>query len=178
MKLKEWKPKSSKTLFINPWWEYRLDKCYIPNGREYEYHYVYTGGSVMIAPVMNDGKIILVKQYRYLNKRFSIEFPAGGMKPGQNPEVIAHKELIEETGFDGELQKVGKFNPFNGITSEYCHVYIAKNLFKSDKEIKDEQEEFEHLFLEPGEIEEKIIANEIHDGMSMAVWSMVRKNFL
>lgn len=178
MALKEWKFKSSEIKFSNPWWEYRLDKCYIPNGREYDYHYVHTGGSVMIAPVMDNGNLILVNQYRYLNKRFSIEFPAGGMKIGEEPEPIAHKELIEETGFDGDLQKIGFFNPYNGVTSEFCHVYIARNLVPSKMETKDEQEEFEHLYLNPHVIEEKIIANEIHDGMTMAVWSMVRKNFL
>ncbi len=178
MALKEWKFKSGETKFKNPWWEYRMDKCYIPNGREYEYHYVHTGGSVMIAPVMDNGNLILVNQYRYLNRRFSLEFPAGGMKIGQEPDPIAHKELIEETGFDGEINKVGIFNPYNGVTSEFCHVYIARNLFPSEIETKDEQEEFELLFLKPSQIEEKIHSNEIHDGMTMAVWAMVRKHFL
>lgn len=177
MPLKEWKSISCEIKFKNPWWEYRLDKCSIPNGREYEYHYVHTGGSVMIVPVKENGDLILVNQYRYLNRRFSIEFPAGGIKIGHNPDIVAHKELIEETGFDGDLQKIGIFNPYNGVTSEFCHVYIARNLFPSDKETKDEQEEFEQFTLKPSQVEEKIHSNEIHDGMTMAVWSMVRKYF-
>lgn len=178
MALKEWKFKSSELKFKNPWWEYRLDRCYIPNGKEYEYHYVHTAGSAMVVPVQESGKIILVNQYRYLNKRFSIEFPAGGIKTGEEPDLIAHKELIEETGFDGEIQKIGIFNPYNGVTSEYCHVYIARNLSPSTKETKDEQEEFEIVSLFPREIDEKIDSNEITDGMTMAAWSMTRKNFL
>lgn len=178
MPLKEWKHISTESKFKNNWWEYLLDKCFIPNGKEYEYHYVHTGGSAMSVPVMNDGKIILVKQYRYLNRRFSIEFPSGGIKVGQNPDLIARKELIEETGFDGDFEKIGKFNPYNGITDEYCHVYIVNNLRPSKSEIKDEQEEFEYLYLTPEEIETMIISNEISDGMSMAVWAMVRKLFI
>ena len=132
----------------------------------------------MTVPVMDDGKIILVKQYRYLNRRFSVEFPSGGIKPEQEPLAIAHKELIEETGFDGEFQKIGIFNPYNGITDEYCHVYIARKLFTSEKETKDEQEEFEYLYLTPQEIDDMITSNEITDGMTMAVWAMVKQYFI
>ncbi|MDD5363016.1 MAG: NUDIX hydrolase [Ignavibacteria bacterium] len=178
MSLKEWKHKSTVVKFANPWWEYRLDECYIPNGKQYEYHFVHTGGSAMIIPVTETGKLILVKQYRYLNRKFSIEFPSGGIKDGQNPDDIARKELIEETGFDGILEKIGYFNPYNGITDEYCHVYIARNLTESEKETKDEQEEFEYYFLSPQEVESMIKSNEIHDGMTMAAWSIARDTFL
>ncbi|MEI7483967.1 MAG: NUDIX hydrolase [Ignavibacteriota bacterium] len=178
MPLNEWKHKSTKSMFKNLWWEYLRDECYIPNGKEYEYHYVHTGGSAMTVPVMDDGRIILVKQYRYLNRRFSVEFPSGGIKPNQEPIVIAHKELIEETGYDGEFQKIGIFNPYNGITDEYCHVYIARKLFESEKETKDEQEEFEYLYLTPQEIDEMVTSNEITDGMTMAVWAMVKQYFI
>lgn len=154
-----------------------LDKCIIPNGREYEYHYVHTGGSAMIIPVTNDGKFIMVKQYRYLNDFFSIEFPAGGVKDGQNPDEIARKELIEESGFDGTLKKIGIFNPFNGVTDEICHVYVAENLTKSDKEKKDESEEFEILHKTASEINLMIKNNETIDGMSMAAWAMYSTKF-
>jgi len=174
MALKEWIHKSTRSVFKNPWWEYLLDECFIPNGKQYEYHYVHTGGSAMVIPLTDDGKILMVNQYRYLNRYFSIEFPAGGMKPGQEPFEIARKELIEETGFDGKLQKIGVFNPYNGITDEICHVFIARNLIKSDAETKDEQEDFEIIALKPSEIEQKTRSNEINDGMSMASWALVR----
>ena len=177
MALKEWKHKSTVTKFKNPWWEYRLDECFIPNGKEYEYHFVHTGGSAMVVPVMDDGRLLLVKQFRYLNRKFSVEFPAGGIKDGQNPDVIARKELIEETGFDGTLEKIGFFNPYNGITDEICHVYIARNLFRSEMEIKDEQEEFEYLYLSPDEINRYISENLIYDGMTMASWAIASGYF-
>ncbi|MCE1165483.1 MAG: NUDIX hydrolase [Bacteroidetes bacterium] len=173
MDLKEWKHKSTAIKFTNPWWEYRLDECFIPNGKEYNYHYVHTGGSAMIIPVMDDGRIIMVKQYRYLNRRFSIEFPAGGIKDGQNPDTIARKELIEETGYDGTLEKIGYFNPYNGVADEICHVYIARNLFKSDAETQDEQEEFDYLYPDFNEIQTMISENKIYDGMSLASWTIV-----
>ena len=152
------------------------DVCKLHNGRDYEYHYVHTAGSSFIIPVKDNGKIILVNQYRYLNDRFSIEIPGGGIKEGQTPEEVAHKELIEEIGFDGELEKAGFFNPYNGVADEICHVFIARNLKPSDKETRDDSEEFEMLEFTPEEIDEKIRTNEIYDGMTMAAWALSKGN--
>jgi ADP-ribose pyrophosphatase len=175
MPLKPWKKISTEIKFKNPWWTYMYDKCVLHSGKEYEYHYVHTAGSSFIIPVKDNGKIILVNQYRYLNEWFSIEFPGGGIKEGQLPEQVARKELIEETGSEGELEKVGFFNPYNGITNEICHVFIARNLKPSDKETKDDSEEFEMLEFSPEEIDAKIGSNEIYDGMTMAAWVLAKE---
>jgi len=174
MSLKPWKKISSEIKSKNLWWTYIYDKCELPNGKIHEYHYVHTAGSSFIIPIKENGKIILVNQYRYLNARFSIEFPGGGIKEGQLPEQVARKELIEETGFDGVLEKVGFFNPYNGVTDEICHVFIARNLKPSDKETKDDSEEFEMLELTSEEIDKLIQTNEIYDGMTMAAWAIVK----
>jgi ADP-ribose pyrophosphatase len=175
MELKPWKTLSSVVKFKNPWWTYKVDKYILPVGREGEYHYVYTGGSVFIVPVLSDGRLLMVKQYRYLNSRFSLEFPGGGVEEGDNPDEAAHKELIEEAGYDGELEKVGIFNPFCGVTNEYCHVYIARNLKPSNDEKHDDSEEFEIHFLSVAELEQKIYTNEIFSGMSMASWALAKE---
>jgi ADP-ribose pyrophosphatase len=174
MELKPWRTLSSIVKFKNPWWTYKVDKYILPNGNEGEYHYVYTGGSVFIIPVLDDGRLLMVRQYRYLNSRFSLEFPGGGVMEGENPDEIARKELIEETGYDGELEKVGIFNPFCGVTNEYCHVYIARNLKPSSDEKHDDSEEFEVHYLSIAEFEEKIHTNEIFSGMSMASWASAK----
>ena len=176
--MKPWKKISSEIINKNPWWTYYYDKCRLPDGNEHEYHYVHTCGSSFIIPVMDNGKIFMVEQYRYLNNRFSIEFPGGGIKEGQSPEYVAHKELIEEIGFDGNLIKIGEFSPYNGITDEICYVFIAKNLVPSEKEKKDISEEFKLYKLTPPEIEKKMISNEIYDGMSLAAWALVRNRFI
>src|SRR5208283_655228 len=80
--LAHWKKLTSKIVHKNPWWNYHLDSFQIPNGVKGEYHYVHTEGSSLIIPVIDNGKIILVNQYRYLRDRESIEFPCGGVKPG------------------------------------------------------------------------------------------------
>lgn len=173
--LKHWKKLSSEIVRENPWWTYMLDRFRIPGGIDGEYHYVHTPGSSMVIPVTDDGKIILVNQYRFLCDRESIEFPCGGVRAGESHASMAGKELEEETGFRAvDIRKCGEFNPFNGVTDEMCHVFIARNLTKTQSR-PDETEEFELLFLSSVEIDELIAANRIWDGMTLAAWSLVKK---
>ncbi len=172
--LKRWKQLSSKIVLKNPWWTYKLDEFQIPNGIKGEYNYVHTNGASMIIPVTNDGKIILVNQYRYLCDKESIELPCGGVKEGKSYEEMAHIELEEETGFRStDLHYAAEFNPYNGVTNEICKVFIAKELVQS-KAIPDSTEEFEILYKTPNEIDELIGSNSIWDGMTIAAWGLVR----
>lgn len=174
MNLKKWNKLSTEVKFTNNWWSYKVDKYTLPNGAPGEYHYAFTHGSVFIIPVTSEGKIILVKQYRYLNDRFSVEFPGGGVKSQNDHENQAYKELIEETGYEGELEYAGMFNPYNGVTNEICKVYIARNLIPSSAYKKDDSEEFEIYEFTPAELEKMVISNEIYDGMTLASWALVK----
>jgi ADP-ribose pyrophosphatase len=174
MALAHWKKLTSRELFCNPWWTYRMDTVELPGGREGEYHYVHTGGSVMLVPLRPDGRIVLVHQFRYLDGRLSLEFPAGGVREGEDPGSIAHKELVEETGCDGSIEHIGFFNPCNGIVDEITNVYLARDLVPSTQYRKDDTEEFEILALSAGEIDAAIRSNKIYDGMTMAAWGLAR----
>src|SRR4030095_8885772 len=175
MALSKWNKISTEVVHENPWWTYKIDDYQYEDGRKGKYYYAFTYGSVFIIPVTESGKILMVKQFRYLNDRFSIEFPGGGIKKNEEPLYSARKELIEETGFDGDIKKIGIYNPFNGVTNEICHVYIARNLKQSNEFIKDDSEEFELGEYSVDEIEEMIYSNEIYDGMTLASWSLVRR---
>ena len=128
----------------------------------------------MVIPVMDDGRILTVKQYRFLGCRESIEFPCGSVKDGSSHEETAWKELIEETGFASDrIFFVGEFNPYNGVTNEMCRVYVARELRHVGDE-PDETEEFELLPMMSGEIDEQIRDGTLWDGMTIAAWSLVR----
>ncbi|MCK9409734.1 MAG: NUDIX hydrolase [Bacteriovoracaceae bacterium] len=176
--LKRWKTLSSKIVLKNPWWTYKLDEFQIPGGTIGEYNYVYTPGSSMIVPVTQDGKILLVNQYRYLSDKESIELPCGGVKEGKSHEEMAHIELEEETGYCAtQLRAIAEFNPFNGVTNETCKVFLASGLVQTTA-VPDVTEEFEIVYKTPEEIEALIQTNTIWDGMTIAAWGLVRHIFL
>ena len=174
--MKPYKQISGSVLYANQWWKYCLDMVEFPSGKTGEYHYVLTNGSSMIIPVAEDGKVLLVRQYRYTGDRDSIEFPCGGAKEGTSPERTAIEELVEETGFTPEkLEAVGSFNPCNGLLNEICTVYVARDL-KFVGSRPDETESFELVRLTVKEMDLYIRNGTIWDGMTLAAWALARES--
>jgi ADP-ribose pyrophosphatase len=168
MPLQPWKKLSEAILYTNPWWTYKRDEFQLPTGYKGEYHYTHTNGSAMIVPRMADGRVLTVKQYRYLGERESIEFPCGSVKAGATYDETARQELLEETGYTANsLVMVGAFNPYNGVTDEICQVYMAWDL-RYVGSMPDETEEFELLPLSTQDIAAQIRSGAIWDGMTMA----------
>ena len=161
---------SSVVKYSNPYWEYKFDEYKLPNGNIGEYHYVNSFGSTIVIPRNDNGNYILTRQYRYLNKKYSIEFPGGGLKRGVDPIENALNELKEETGYIAkEIFLIGDYNPFNGVTNEICKVYLATDLLKGSAK-PDISEEFEILEINYKEIINKISKGEIWDGMTLSAW--------
>jgi len=175
MPLKAWTRLRSSVASKNPWWTYMLDHFELPSGKRGEYHYVHTNGSSMVIPVLPDGQLVLVNQYRYLAGRESLEFPCGSVKDGSSHDRTAWEELAEETGYSaGTLLLAGEFNPYNGVTDEMCRVYVARDL-KFVGGAPDETEEFELMTLHPGDLDARIRSGEVWDGMTIAAWAIGRE---
>lgn len=167
---------SSSILAKNPYWVYKKDIYTLPDFSEGEFHYVETNGSVIIIPLVSFNQIVLVNQYRYLNKRDSLEFPGGGVKLNISIEENAQKELSEEAGFiSNQLIKIGEFNPFIGVTNEFCYVYIALDLIEKKLDA-DISEEFDLVILNIDEIDHKIKSGEIWNGQSLAAWALFKNS--
>jgi len=174
MGLTPWKKISEEHVVENPWWTYKRDIYELPSGQRGEYNYVYSNGSSLIIPVLDDGSIVLINQYRYLCERESLEFPCGGVKPGSTHDETAWHELVEETGYSAhQLVLLAQFNPYNGVTNEMCHVYVARGLHHVGG-TPDDTEEFEVVHLKPPEIDERIAEGLLWDGMTLAAWSQAR----
>lgn len=172
MSLNHWRTRDVRIMHRNPWWVYKRDRVILPSGEEGEYHYVQTPGSVMVIPRDADGSLILVRQYRYLNRRESLEFPAGGVKPGQSVLDAARAELREEAGFVADLlEEIGAFNPFNGVTDEICRVYLARGLHAVGA-LPDATEEFEMLRHTREQLHSAVADGTLWDGMTLAALSL------
>ena len=170
--IEEQKTISNKLIDKNPYWEYHIDEYALSNGKIYNYYFVNTPGSTFVIPKNDKNNYILTKQYRYLNKRFSIEFPGGGQKSDLSSLQNAINELSEETGyFPKNITKIGEFNPFNGVTNEICSVYLATDLELKQQNL-DETEQIEIIELTDNQINQMISSGEIWDGMTLAAWAI------
>lgn len=86
-------------------------------------------GSVVVLPVLSDGRVLLVRQYRHATGGFLWELVAGGIDPGETPRAGAKRELAEETGYlAGRLERLASYFPTPGFLSEVMHVYRATKL--------------------------------------------------
>ncbi|HRS01580.1 MAG TPA: NUDIX hydrolase [Bacteroidota bacterium] len=163
---------SSEIISTNDYWNYCHNKYVLPNGKISDYYYADSQGSVHIIPILENNLFIMIKQFRYLNQKISIEFPGGGIHKAQSPISAARAELKEETGYkSNNIKLLGKFNPCVGMTNEICSVYVAKNLEKSFMK-NDESEKIEILLVSSIEINKMIVSNKIWNGMTIASWCM------
>ncbi len=128
---------------------------------------IHPGGAVVV-PVKDDGKIILVKQFRYPLKKKLIEFPAGKLEKGENPLVCATRELEEETGYKAkEIKKLGEIYTAPGYCTEILHIYSAIGLTPGKHNREEGEHGMEILEFSIDEIETMIINGEITDAKTI-----------
>lgn len=129
---------------------------------------VHPGGAVVI-PVKDDGKIILVKQFRYPVQDMLIEFPAGKLDNSEDPLVCAIRELEEETGYKAkEIVKLGEILTAPGYCTEILHIYKASGLIPGNHNREEGELEMEILEYSVPEINQMILSGEISDAKTIA----------
>ncbi|HWF45195.1 MAG TPA: NUDIX hydrolase [Candidatus Kapabacteria bacterium] len=165
---------TTELLHKNPWWEYRRDEYLHPEGSQGEFFYVHTRGAVFVIPELADGRLMMLRQFRYLNQRESLEFVGGGVKEGKSREESAREELLEEAGYQAsELIPLGWFNPMNGASDEECYVYLARGLVSGEAK-PEASEEFEPVLVTFDELVGLICSGEVWDGMTLAAFALYR----
>jgi ADP-ribose pyrophosphatase len=139
---------------------YRVDRLRLPNGAEGEYEYICHPGAGLAIPVNADGKFLLVKQYRFAVQRYLLEFPAGTLEPGENPDDAIYRELEEETGYRAHRwQNLGSFFLCPGYSDEIIHAYLAQDLeLLEHPPAQDDDEEIEVVCLSADEIKDLIVS--------------------
>ena len=117
---------SSKMAWQSRWYRVREDAVSLPDGSEGVYNVLEMNDSVFVVPVLDDGRIVLIRNYRYPLEEWVWEIPAGGIKTGQSPDDAAKEELLEEAGgIAKEMRFLLKANTMNGIGNHHASVYLA-----------------------------------------------------
>ncbi|MFZ0453689.1 MAG: NUDIX hydrolase [Ignavibacteriaceae bacterium] len=128
---------------------------------------VHPGGAVVVA-VKNDGKIIMVNQFRYPLQKKIFELPAGKLDNNENPYNCAVRELEEETGYKAKkVEKLGQIYTTPGFCTEILHIYLAKELIHGDHNREEGEQGMEVFEFSKKEIEEKILHGEITDSKTI-----------
>jgi len=110
----------------------RLDKVIDETGKTFTKEIVVHPGAVCVVPLLDNGDVILVRQYRHAAGLELLEICAGGLNPGEDPLEAARRELEEETGYRAShLVERARFWTTPGFTTEFMHLYEATGLVKT-----------------------------------------------
>ena len=101
----------------------------LPNGHTVRISFIEHPGAVIIVPLLPDGKVVLMRQYRPALKKYIYELPAGTIDPKEAPLVCARRELLEETGYKAkQFKRLGQIYPVPGYSTEIIHIFRAGSL--------------------------------------------------
>ncbi|MBN2073708.1 MAG: NUDIX hydrolase [Actinobacteria bacterium] len=166
--------KSSREIFKGEILGLYFDRVKLPDGKTAYREKVTHPGAVAIVPVSNDGKVILVRQYRYPVEEITIEIPAGKIDRNEDPEDCAKRELAEEIGaVNVKLTHLSSFYTTPGFCNEILHLFIATD-FKKTGNNPEEDEFLEVIETSLGEALSLIENGEIKDAKTIIGILMAR----
>lgn len=175
--LKQPKKLSEEVVHQNQWWAYKHDVFEDGDGKKCDYYYGESQGGVLVIPILPDGRVAMVTQYRYLMDGRQLEFVRGNMHDGETPLDAAKRELREELGCEAvEMVNIGVFRPLVSHWKDTCHVFLADVDVVSEQTLEN-GEILEIVVHRPDEIDERARTNAITDGMTLAAWAMARSHF-
>lgn len=145
------------------------DTISVPNGNTAVWDFIEHHGAAAVVPVMDDGRILLVRQYRNSVDRYTLEIPAGGLNGKDEPtKTAAARELEEETGYASDnLELLVSIVTAVAFCNEVIDVYVAKNLVKTQQHL-DEDEYIDVEAYTPEEIADMIYSCKIQDSKTVA----------
>jgi ADP-ribose pyrophosphatase len=161
-------PIESSQVFRGKLLDVRLDKVRLPDGNEATREYVKHPGAVIVIPVLDDGRLVFERQFRYPVGRVLTELPAGKIDPGEPAENAARRELLEETGFTAKTwRRLGSMHPCVGYSDEAIEIFLAQELEHSGGQNLDHEEFIDILELTREEAEAAIGNGEITDAKTI-----------
>jgi len=126
----------------------KRDTVALPDGQYAVREYLEHPGAVAILAILDDGRVLLERQYRYPIAQAVIEIPAGKLNTGEDPLLCAQRELQEETGYTAKhWSKIRRIHPVISYSTEFIDIYLAEGLSPGPALLDDE--EFLDVFAAP-----------------------------
>jgi len=129
-------------------------------------------GAAVVLPVLDDGAIVLIRNYRFAVHERLYELPAGILDAGEGPADCASRELKEETGYAaGRIEKLGAFFAGPGTTDEKMHAYLARELTAGPQNL----ERYERITVDvrpDGDVRRMVADGTIHDAKTIATLAL------
>jgi len=158
----------SKMIYSGPVFGIRRDELIEPGGVRTTREMITHSGSVVVLPVLPDGRVLLVRQYRHAARQFLWELVAGRIDEGESPRKAAARELIEETGYRAKRFRIFlDFFPSPGFLEERMFILLAEGLSEGIAQ-PEEDEKIESRAYNRKELEQMIQRRIIRDGKTIA----------
>ena len=172
-----WQTVSSREVYRNPWTHLREDVVRLPDGRTTIYGVVTFGECVGTLPLADDGRVLLVRQYRYVQGAVTWEMPTGGVKAGEHLEDAARRELLEEGGLQAaRLTHLSTYHTSKSVVRETAHLYLAEGLTAVEMHEHDDTEFISTAWKPFDEVLEMVLSGAITDSMTViAVLTAARR---
>lgn len=117
-----------------------LEKHAMPNGRQSNFEIIRHPGGAAVLPVLPDGQVLLIRQFRPAIGAMVYEIPAGRLEPNESPEECAGRELIEEVGYcAAQITPLGGFWSTVGFCDEYIHLFLGKALTLAEQALEPDE---------------------------------------
>jgi ADP-ribose pyrophosphatase len=139
----------------------------LPDGGRATREFILHPGAVMVVPLLDDGRVVLERQWRHPVGRVMVEFPAGKLDPGEDRLVCARRELQEETGFQArEWAHAGVLHPVISYSTEFIDVWFARGLTPGERRL-DEGEFLDVITATPAELQDWCRRGEVTDAKTL-----------
>ncbi len=146
------KPLKSERVFDGVFLHVNRDTVGLPDGSTTEREYIVHPGAVMLIPLLDDGRVVMERQWRHPLARAFVEFPAGKIDAGEAPLDTARRELLEETGYRAaHFDYLCTINNAISYSNERIELYLARGLTAGERQL-DEGEFLEVVSHAPQQI--------------------------
>jgi ADP-ribose pyrophosphatase len=159
---------SSKTIYEGKIFGIRRDEVIEPSGVHATREVITHPGSVVVLPVLPDGRILMIRQYRHATRQYLWELVAGRIDAGENPRQAAARELIEETGYRAKKFRIFlDIFPTPGFLEERMFILLAEGLTAGAAEPEDDEKIISRVYNRK-KLEEMIRTGKLRDAKSIA----------